>query len=361
MGLLLGARSLMLHEVVFMTTIKVISHALTGFGESKGEDILRHGCLFKNDAHCRDYDWAVVYDDFPKADVGSICRECEPLACPPEQTILVTAEPPSIKIYPRAYTRQFGYVLTTHAPRFLPHPNHRVGRGCLYWMAGYPLDEVFAMPDYPKSRLLSTVCSTKQQKHTQHYLRYRMVDYLSKHLDDLDWYGWGVKNLDLKYEALSPYRYHIAAENYIAENHWTDKISDPILGLCLTFYAGDPALGCLLPPESFIPIPIDDPPRALRIIREAIANNEYEKRLPAIREARRLVVERYNFYAEIASLIREHEQRGSSVPPPRLRGGMLRGRHALRRNPLHALGEGYELCRYRLLSRATPLPPSFPS
>lgn len=335
-----------------MITIKVISHALTGFGEGKGEDVFLHGCVFKNDAHCRDYDWAVVYDDFPRADVGSIRREREPLACPPEQTILVTAEPPSIKIYPQVYTRQFGYVLTTHDSRFLPHPNRRVGRGCLYWMAGYPLREALEMPDYLKTRLISTVCSAKQQKHTQHYLRYRTIDYLARHLDNLDWYGWGVRELDLKYEALSPYRYHIAAENYIAENHWTDKISDTLLGLCLTFYAGDPALGSVLPPESFIPIPIDDPPRALGIIRRAISGNEYEKRLPAIREARRLVVERYNFYAQIAQLIREHECRGSLAPPPRLPGGLLRGRHALRKNPLHAVSEGYEICRCRLLARS---------
>ena len=38
-------------------------------------------------------------------------------------------EPPSIKIYSRAYTGQVGTVLTTHAVRDLPHPNHTLGRG----------------------------------------------------------------------------------------------------------------------------------------------------------------------------------------------------------------------------------------
>lgn len=330
-----------------MITIKVISHALTGFGEGRGEDIVRGGCVFKNDAHCREYDWAVVYDDFPKGDVGTIHRECEPLACPPEQTILVTSEPPSIKIYPSCYTRQFGYVLTTHSPRFLPHPNHRTGRGCLYWMAGYPIDEVFSMPEYPKSRLLSTVCSAKRQKHTEHYRRYSLVEYLSRHLDDLDWYGWGIRRLDPKYHALNPYRYHIAIENYIAEHHWTDKISDPLLGLCLTFYAGDPSLGDILPPESFIPIPIDHPERALRIIRDSIAANEYEKRLPAIREARRLIVEQYNFYNQIADLVHEHHARKHPGYIPRLHGRILRGRHALRHAPAHLVAEAYEILRYK--------------
>ncbi len=331
-----------------MTIIKVISHALTGYEGGKGPDIPWGDCIFRHDANCTEYDWCVVYDDFPRGTTGTISAETEPLACPPEQTILVTAEPPSIKIYPRCYTHQFGYVLTSLEPQFIPHPNHRIGHGCLHWMANYPLEEVLSMPDYEKSKCLSTVCSAKQQKHTLHYKRYRLVHYLSQHLDNMDWYGYGVKPLPMKYESLSPYRYHIAAENYIAPHHWSDKISDPLLGLCLTFYAGDPRLSDVLPAESFIPIPIDDPPRALEIIREAIANNEYEKRLPAIREARRLVVERYNYFAQIVELIHEHHAKGGSNYHPRLAGGKLMGRHTLRRNPIHAISEFVDICRYKL-------------
>ncbi len=331
-----------------MTIIKFISHALTGFENGRGPDIVRGDCIFRQDAHCTDYDWLVVYDDFPRSNNGTIRDETEPLACPPEKTILVTAEPPSVKIYPSCYTHQFGYLLTSLEPRFIPHPNHRIGRGCLHWMANYSLREVFSMPEYKKSKELSTVCSSKQQKHTLHYKRYQLVKYLSEHLDNMDWYGHGVKRLDYKYEALSAYRYHIAIENYIAPYHWSDKISDPILALCLTFYAGDPLLGEVLPPESFIPIPIDDPPRALEIIREAMANNEFEKRLPAIREARRLVVEKYNFFNQIADLIREHEARGSSLYTPRLHNNCLRGRHTLRRNPINAISGALETARYKL-------------
>ncbi len=331
-----------------MTIIKVISHALSGYKDGRGPDIVRGDCIFRNDAHCTEYDWCVVYDDFPRVNVGTVHRESEPLTCPPEQTILVTAEPPSIKIYPNCYTHQFGYVLTTHASRYLPHPNHRYGEGCLHWMADYPVEEVFAMPEYEKTKCLSTVCSAKQQKHTQHFRRFQLVSYLSRHLDNLDWYGRGVKPRDKKYDSRSPYKYHIAGENYIAPHHWSDKISDPILGMCLTFYAGDPVLGEILPPESFIPIPIDDPPKALEIIREAIANNEFEKRLPAIREARRRVVEHYNFYNRIVELIHEHQAAGGSQYHPKLHKGKLLGRHTLRRNPIHAISGLLASTRYKI-------------
>ena len=330
-----------------MIRIKYITHAMNRSNRPVLAPISWDDCLFIQDAECRDYDWAVVYDDMPRRDVGTIRNETEVLCCPPERTILVTAEPPSIKIYPKIFTRQFGYVLTTHAARFLPHGHHRYGHGCLHWMADYALEEVLAMPEYPKSRILSTVCSSKQQKHTQHYRRYLLTKYLAEQLPELDWYGRGVRELNRKYDALNAYKYHIAVENYLNDYHWTDKISDPILGLCLTFYAGDPKLGNYLPPESFIPIPLDDPPEALRIIREAIDNNEYEKRLPAIREARRLIVTKYNMYAQVVDLIHEHMAKPEAAQDAVVPGATLRGRHTLRRCPLKALSEFVQLADYK--------------
>ena len=52
--------------------------------------------------------------------------------------------------------------------------------------------------------------------------------------------------------------------------------------------------GEYFPEESFIEIDIRDSQAALATIKAAIANNEYEKRLPAIIEARRRVIEDYN-------------------------------------------------------------------
>ena len=331
-----------------MIRIKYITHAMLSGERTALAPISWGDCLFIQDAECRDYDWVVVYDDMPRRDVGTIRNETEELCCPPERTIFVTAKPPSIKLYPRLFARQFGYVLTTHAAHFLPHRHHRIGHGCLHWMADYPMEEGLAMPDYPKSRVLSTVCSSKQQKHTQHYRRYVLTKYLAEQLPGLDWYGHGVKELPRKYDALNAYKYHIAVENYLNDYHWTDKISDPILGLCLTFYAGDPKLGEYLPPESFIPIPLDNPPETLRIIREAIDNNEYEKRLPAIREARRLIVTKYNMFAQVVDLIHEHMAKPASDQDVVVPGMKLRGRHALRRRPLHALDEFVQLADYKL-------------
>jgi len=323
-----------------MIRIKFIGKFMRDGRETPYPSLSCGDCLFIMDPRCREYDWAVVYDELPPWNAGSIRGQCEELACPPEQTILVTQEPPTIKLYPRTYTRQFGYVITTQLPCFLRHPNHCLGRGTLLWMADYPYEEAVSMPDYPKSKTIATVCSAKRQRHTLHHDRYALTSYLSQHMPELQWFGRGVRELKYKYEAMNDYRYQLAVENYIEDYHWSDKISDPILALCLTFYAGDPKLGEVLPPESFIPIPLHDHEAALRIMQEAIRNNEYEKRLPAIREARRLIVEKYNTYRQIESVILRHMAAPTGYRPPN--GGRLMGRHRLRRNPINALSAAWD-------------------
>ncbi len=298
--------------------------------------------VFTADPDCRDYDWAVVYDDFPRHNMGSTVAEREPLACPQENTILVTGEPPTIKIYSRPYLDQFGYVISTQLSRYLTHRRRIYAPGSMMWIAGYTVDEARTLPEYEKTKLFSTVCSSQRQGHSLHRTRYEATRYIAERMPEMDWYGHGVRDLAVKYDALSPYRYHLSAENYVADYHWTDKIADPILGLCLTFYAGDPKLAEVFPEESFIPVPLGDPEATLAIIREAIRNNEYEKRLPALREARRLLVQKYNMFAHVTKLIHEvSEQRRAAGEPVVGQGGTgeLCGRHRLRRNPLNALSE----------------------
>ncbi len=324
-----------------MIRVKVISRGIA----NPPYTLERGDCLFIYDHNCKDYDWLLVYDELPK-NSGTIKNEVEKLSCPKEHTILVTQEPPTIKIYPKCYTSQFKYVLTTHTPQQLPHPNHTYGEGCLYWCANIPKEEVFSQPDYPKSKCISTICSAKQQTHTLHKKRYNLIKYLSGRIPEMEWYGRGVKELNKKYEAQNDYRYTIAIENYVAPYHWTDKISDPLLSLCLAFYVGDPRLEEIFPAESFIRIPLDDYEEAYRIIRNAIDNNEYEKRLPAIREARRRIVEQYNLYNQVARLIKEN----STNKPETFTAHtiLLKGRHRLRRNPLNLIREGWELIKYKL-------------
>lgn len=303
--------------------------------------VYRNEYEFVYDAACREYDWLWVDDRFPKKDVGSICSGREELACPRENTILTTQEPVSIKSYGRAFVRQFGHLLTNRPQKADNHPNYHLGRGYMDWIYGKTYNQCLNDAPINKVNLISTVCFSKDMRlHTNHHCRLVTTRYLSEHIKELDWFGHGINALEKKYEALDSYKYHIAIENHIAPHHWTDKLSDSILGRCLTFYCGDPLVEECFPKEAFIAIPSDNPSRALAIINEAIANDEYSKRREAIEVARNLILEKYNPYAQIVNIIE-----GAEKCPSRSCGhdnGYICSRHRLRLNPVNALTDAFE-------------------
>ena len=292
------------------------------------------GWDFTTDPECKNYDWLVAFEDIPK---GS----GEVLTCPKERTMFLTWEPTSVKRYSPAFTRQFGHLLTNRPPEADRHPNYHLGEGYFPWMNDHTVKDSFNLQLPPKTNLISTVCSGKMMKQTLHYKRFMLTKAIKAAIPELEWAGHEVKWIKHKYDLLDSYKYHIAIENHIAPRHWSEKITDSILSECLTFYAGDPELGKVLPPESFIPIPIDDPEAAICIIKTAIANNEYEKRLPAIRAAKELILKKYNFYAQIKKVIEEcAEQKVTSVDPKR--PIVIYSRKTLRKhNLLVALSDGF--------------------
>lgn len=214
------------------------------------------GVEFVCDPACREYDWLVVYDEMPRR------HRVEELACPASHTILVTQEPDSIKVHPRCYSLQFQYMLTTLDPEVVRHPGYRRSAGAIVWLNNREPLENRDIREYEKTRQISAIFSAKRCRHTLHAKRMNFIEYVEKQLPDLERFGRGFRPLYMKYDALDSYRYHIAIENCCQPYHWTEKVSDAILSLCLPFYAGDPKISAVLPPEALIPIPLDDPQTA---------------------------------------------------------------------------------------------------
>lgn len=298
------------------------------------------------DPVAQQYDWLVIYNDFP-TNISEVI-----LPCPQEHTILVTTEPSTIKAYGNAFTAQFGYVLTSQPEWALPHRNRIYSQPALQWFYGMgserllTYDEMVANPPFEKTQLISTVCSVKQQTHTLHKKRYYFTQELKKRIPELDIFGHGVRPMADKAESLDPYRYHVAIENFIGLHHWTEKLSDPFLGVTLPFYCGCPNAADYFPEESFIPIDINDVDGASEIIRKAMRDGEYEKRLPHVLEARSRVMEEYNIFAVLSKLIEERSKDVEASPP----GGVILSRRELRkRHPLVSVQHFYEKVRLRLL------------
>ena len=270
----------------------------------------KNGLDFVFDPQADCYDWLVVYDDLPRF-IGMVV---EPLACPPENTLLVTTEPSGVKIYGNAFLRQFAHVLTSQEPMALRHPGRIWQQSGLTWYYGMEEDHHFYRPVDEIARLspvktdtIATVCSDKRQKHTLHRLRYEFTEYAARRLPELQVFGHGRRHMADKAEAIDRFRYHLAIENHVALHHITEKLYDPYLGLSLPFYFGAPNVFDYFDEQSVIPIDIRKPAEAVEIMRAAIAADEYEKRLPAIIEARRRVIEDYNFFALIRDIVARTE------------------------------------------------------
>jgi hypothetical protein len=305
-------------------------------------------CEFLLDPAAPSYDWLVVYDDLPPRGGESFSKRREPLACPRSRTLLITTEPSSIKFYGRRYVAQFGHVLSSQEPHAIRHPNLIHSQPALRWFYGLGTkrlrtwDELQADPPLQKSRVISTVCSSKSQRHTLHHRRVHFTRELQALLPGLEVFGHGVRDMDDKAEALDDFRYHVAVENHLAPHHWTEKLADAFLGCTLPFYFGCPNVANYFPAESYIPIDIRQPRETASVIRNAIENDEHTRRLPAIMEARRLVLERYNLPAVVSRIIQDRHTHTNGEP-----GGQLLSRALMRRKaPIGAVGDW--LCKMRL-------------
>lgn len=310
-------------------------------------------CLFLFDREERCYDWLAVYDDLPSVAGERHTLWREPLACPKEQTILITAEPSTVKVYGRGFLRQFGWVITSQEPWVIRHPRAIYAHPGMVWFYEGTYDQIAANPPRDKTRLISTVCCSKRMRHTLHRRRWEFTRQLQALLPELEVYGHGVRPIERKNMALDPYRYHIAIENHVCLHGWTEKLADAFLGMCLPFYFGAPNAAEYFPEDSFIPIDLRDPAGAAARIRQAIQDNEYQKRLPAIQEARRRVLEQHSPLVQLTRLI---EERSPATAPPAAAEGWILSRHAWRRASWrHALAQGLEKAWVRLHWRLRPL------
>lgn len=98
-----------------------------------------------------------------------------------------------------------------------------------------------------------------------------------------------------KANALGPYYYNLAIENY-ADNDWyvSEKLWDALLGWCLPIYHGGSAADRLLPPGSFLRLPSLDAAGAAYIREVTSTLDAWHEAQEAIAEARQIILHQLN-------------------------------------------------------------------
>lgn len=279
-------------------------------------------CEFILDRAATQYDWLVVVDDVSRGNAAAP----EPLACADAHTLLVTSEPPTITRYGRAFAGQFAQVLTSQPPAALPHPHRIYAQTGNLWFNCHHFDQLASPTPPDKSKLLSTVCSSKQQKHTLHNARYGFTRWLQGRIPEMDLFGHGIRYIERKFEALDPYRFHLAIENHRAPHHWTEKLADPYLCQAIPIYCGCTNIQDYFPEESYLLIDINEPEQALETIQSTLADPQaYQKRSEALQEARHRVLYQYNLIAVVAEIVCQ-----AYTPDLKPSGRLLYGRQQMR-------------------------------
>ena len=274
-------------------------------------------CAFIFDQNADKYDWLVVIDDISR----NLNAAPESLACADQHTLLVTTEPPTITRYGQAFTRQFEHVLTSQDHQALPHPNRIHSHTGNLWFNGHSFDELEQLDFSTKTDNFSTVCSSKQQKHTIHQDRFKFTQWLKQQVPELEIYGHGVRFVQNKFEALDRYRWHLAIENHIALHHWTEKLADPLLSGTIPIYYGCPNIADYFPAESYLAIDIQQPTEALEAIQTLISDpKHYAQRLDALKEAQRRILYEYNLLAMLDRFIANNHKPNQKRSTRRLYG-----------------------------------------
>lgn len=264
-------------------------------------------------------DWLVVFSAWPELPLYT--------SVPKHRRIFVAGEPESFHRYQPRFLNQFGTVITTQ--RGTRHPGVIHGQPGVNWFAGVRFEngpqrlipmldfDVFEAGNPFKSKLCSVVCSSNATT-KGHRQRIAFVDLLQKELGDkIDYYGRGRRDMSDKDEALADYRFHIALENSVHRDYWTEKLADPFLRGCYPIYYGCPNAGDYFPAGSFSRIDISKPREALATVAVLLESQEDHLRGAELLEAKRRVLHEYNIFAVLEQLFTRLEvtQQSDDAPP----------------------------------------------
>jgi len=146
-----------------------------------------------------------------------------------------------------------------------------------------------------------------------HKKRIELLKYIeTQNIECVDIYGkenyHGFKNYKGKvpnedpYEIYKQYKYVINFENNQEHNYATEKIWEPLLCDCLTFYWGCPNLNEYIDEKSFVYLE-EDIEKSFQIIQKCLDENKWKEIVEVIRNEKKKVLEEYGLFSKIYKII----------------------------------------------------------
>ena len=196
----------------------------------------------------------------------------------------------------------FDRVYTNYLPTL--DPKYIASQPAIPWHVNRTFDELTTCNIPEKTRPLSWVVGNCRDL-PGHMKRLVFLRTVQDEKDlDIDLYGRAVRYIDDKWDGLAQYRYSIAAENTSWPDYWTEKIADCFLTWTVPIYYGCCNLEKYFPADAFIRIDIEKPKEAIEIIKRTLREDDWNRRVPALEEARRRVLYEYQIFPMLAKLLK---------------------------------------------------------
>lgn len=167
---------------------------------------------------------------------------------------------------------------------------------------------LFHHPEKTKGNVVSTVLSDKYYD-PGHILRVDFVKSIEDKMEievyggnKFDWVRYmGALPRGCKDDGIFPYKYTFNVENNSIPGYFTEKIVDGILGECLVFYSGCPDINKWIDERAFVRLDLekDGYEKCMEIMKRAIRENWWEKRLPFIRKEKEKILNTLQFFPRI--------------------------------------------------------------
>ena len=229
---------------------------------------------------------------------------------PQENIIFLLREPPLpevVRINQRNYklaSKYCGYI--SGPDEFAPTPDYMPA----IWYVNRPFSELDSgnIPEklQPCSWITSGIARTQNHRKRLAFLKMLQDSEVS-----FDLYGRGLPDwsnslgaVENKWNAMAPYYYNLAIENY-AENdlYVSEKLWDALLSWCLPIYYGGSAADKLLPPGSFLRLPSMDE-KGIAYIKEVTANPDaWHEAKDKIAEARQIILHELNLLNWLSNFV----------------------------------------------------------
>ena len=239
----------------------------------------------------------------------------EEAVCDPAHTVFISMEPPDWGC-PRSFYNQFSYLIS--CDRSAGHRNQIFRNGLTWWvglkvkfenghqispLCAFDYDSLLALEPQKKKNKISVITSAGKHfpghKKRLSFLERLAAHEISKHIDFFGGYHNPVED---KMDALAGYKYHLALENSVVPDYWTEKLADPLLAWCLPIYYGCPNINLYFPSDSLVTIDIEDFDSTLQTLWQLLESDRHAQSIDSIKSARSLVLNEYNIFQLIADI-----------------------------------------------------------